>query len=46
MEILQHRITKALQNHVLCKAPLKRRVCNECADFVMSLMRASGTPLL
>ena len=35
MEILQHRIAKALQNHVFCKAPLKRRVCNECADFGM-----------
>jgi hypothetical protein len=23
MEILQHRIAKALQNHVFCKAPLK-----------------------
>jgi hypothetical protein len=35
MEILQHRIAKALQNQVFCKAPLKRRVCNECADSVM-----------
>ena len=26
MEILQHRIAEALENHVLCKAPLKRRV--------------------
>ncbi len=35
MEILEHRIAEALENHVFCKSPLKRRICNECADFCM-----------
>jgi hypothetical protein len=46
MEILQYRIAKALENYVFCKASLKRRVCNECANFVMVAHTASGTPLL
>jgi hypothetical protein len=37
MEILQHRIAKALQDHVFCKALLKHRVCDECADLVMGV---------
>ena len=35
MEILQHRIAKALQNHIFCKSPLQSGVCDECADFVV-----------